>query len=634
MNSRGFVTLKTPVIKFFLQILLPTSIAFLCSFSLIAQETNAEFQSIDRVEFLASNAELPPLDTADWQILDLPLGSRLGSEDDSGRTLWMRFEIAEPTDARLHALYFYRHNLSIDVFFNNELIGGDTYREGRQTMSWNHPRIIPIQPANWSAVSNIVHVRFQTSYFGGTFAPVLFGPANELQIQYEERLFRQVTINQWMQYAGFLALALSLTLWGVRRSDRTYLLFAGMAACWIVLATHMVIYYNPIIYRYWLPLVHLSTDMWGFLFFHFLTRLTNLPAPKAASGLNYWLAGSLAWNLFAPIEYWWIGAYILHAIGNLFIFYVMARIVRKAFTQRDELAIAICLTICVQVSFFTHDFLLVLLASPEDWESAFYYSQFAFPLLMLVFAGALLQRFVSALSEAEKLNRELEDRVEASRQLIARSFEEKHELELKQAAARERIDIYRDLHDDVGSKLLSIVHAGKDDGTEKKTGELARTALESLRNAVSRANSPEQSLVQFLEELKEEAGLRLSGSGHEFRWSQLDSIPELQLSSTQVFNLNQIFRELVSNIIRHADASAVEIRLSSTIDGLNFRISDNGKGMNTEDHSRNGNGLGNIESRITELNGNVSWRSNNPSGLLVELSVPATLPESVAPNPV
>lgn len=600
---------------------------------LFAQEADADFQSISSVEFVESDANSPPPETANWQAMELPLGSRLGSEEDSGRTLWFRFELAAPKDDRLHALYFYRHNLSIDVFFNNELIGGDTYRESRHTMSWNHPRIIPIQPANWRSSSNIVHVRFQTSYFGGTFAPALFGPAEVLQIQYEERLFRQVTINQWMQYAGFIALALSLTLWGVRRNDRTYLLFAGMAACWIVLATHMVIYYNPITYRYWLPLVHISTDLWGFLFFHFLVRLTNLPAPKSAKAIRYWLASSLAWNVLAPIEYWWIGAYVSHAMGNLFIFYVMARIIRKAFTQRDGLAIAICATICVQVSFFTHDFLLVLLASPEDWESAFYFSQFAFPLLMLVFAGALLQRFISALSEAEKLNRELEDRVEASRQLIERSFEEKHELELKQAAARERIDIYRDLHDDVGSKLLSIVHAGSDTQNENKAGELARTALESLRNAVSRANSPEQSLTQFLEELKEEANLRLAGSGHAFNWNQFDPLPTMQLGSDQVFNLNQIFRELVSNIIRHAEANAVEIRISSSINGLNFRISDNGKGINELDHLPKGNGLGNIESRVAELEGHVSWRSNSPSGLTVELNIPMNQVEDVAANP-
>ncbi len=585
-----------------------------------------DYVTIENVELLISDAATPPPADANWSPVSLPLGSRLGDEAESNRVIWLRFDLPAAEHGQLSALYFYRYNLSIDVFINGQLVGGDTYRENRQTMSWNHPRLITIQPANLQGERNTVKVRFQTSYFGGTFAPVLFGDASELQLAYEQRLFRQVTINQWMQYAGILALALSLTLWAARRDDQTYLLFAGMAAAWIVLATHMVMYYNPLSYRYWLPLVHISADLWGLFFFHFLKRLTGLKVPQISRLMNVWIVSSLAWTALAPIDYWWLGAYGMHAVGQLLLFYLMACIVRKAFTDKDKLAIALCVTICIQISFFLHDLLLVLFASPQDWESALYYSQFAFPLLMLVFAGAMLQRFVSALAEAEKLNRELEDRVEASRRIIEQSYEEKHELEMKQAAARQRIDIYRDLHDDVGSKLLSIVHAGNHDREESRIGELARSALESLRNAVSRANSPEQSLKQFLLELKEEAELRLVGSGHEFYWTQAQSLPELQLSSAQVFNLNQIFRELVSNIIRHADARNVDIRVSGAIDKLNFRVSDDGQGMDQKQDESKGNGLGNIKSRVAEISGAVSWRSKPGKGVTVEISVPVTEP--------
>lgn len=596
----------------------------LAGLNLPAMAQAPDYLAIDAVEFFISDAASPPDADAGWSPVQLPLGSRVGNEEASNRVVWLRFDLPAPEANRSLALYFYRYNLSIDVFINGQLIGGDTYREGRQTMSWNHPRLIPIQPGTWQQGSNRVHVRFQTSFFGGTFAPILFGDVDYLQLAYEQRMFRQVTINQWMQYAGILALILSLALWAVRRNDRTYLLFAGMAATWIVLATHMVIYYNPISYRFWLPLVHVSADLWGLFFFHLLRQLIGLRAVVTTRIMNLWIVCSLAWTALAPIDYWWLGAYGIHGIGQLLIFYLMARTVGKAFTERDKLAIALCLTICVQISFFLHDFLLVLYASPEDWESALYYSQFAFPLLMLVFAGAMLQRFISALSEAEKLNRELEDRVAASRRIIEQSFEEKHELEMKQAAARERIDIYRDLHDDVGSKLLSIVHAGNNGKSESRIGELARSALESLRNAVSRANSPEQSLKEFLLELREEAELRLVGSGHEFSWSQVHALPELQLSSAQVFNLNRVFRELVSNIIRHADASSVDIRVSGAIDKLNFRLADDGKGMHRDQEHGKGNGLGNIESRITELNGSVSWRSKPGQGVTVEISIPTT----------
>jgi len=294
--------------------------------------------------------------------------------------------------------------------------------------------------------------------------------------------------------------------------------------------------------------------------------------------------------------------------------------------------LAICLTICAQIGFFTHDFLLVLLASPEDWEGAFYYSQFAFPLLMLVFAGALLHRFVSALAEAEQLNSELEERVEASKALIEKSLAEKHELELKQAAAKERLQIYRDLHDDVGSKLLSIVHAEKSDTSNSQFGDLARLALQSLRNAVSRANSPEQSIDNFFAEVAEEAQLRLQGSGHQVEWNQSGQLPDFILSSNQVFSINQITREAINNIIRHAQATSVSFGISIDSKFLEFTISDNGKGIDST--TAHGNGLNNIKSRIAELGGSVSWKNTTGGGSTIAFQIPleAHAQQNVSPE--
>jgi signal transduction histidine kinase len=79
---------------------------------------------------------------------------------------------------------------------------------------------------------------------------------------------------------------------------------------------------------------------------------------------------------------------------------------------------------------------------------------------------------------------------------------------MKQAAEQERVKIYRDLHDDVGSRLLSIIHAD----TDNKLGSMARTALESLRRAVSKANTRDQALSELLAGIREETELRLTST--------------------------------------------------------------------------------------------------------------------------
>lgn len=47
----------------------------------------------------------------------------------------------------------------------------------------------------------------------------------------------------------------------------------------------------------------------------------------------------------------------------------------------------------------------------------------------------------------------LANKVETRRLIIERGFEERRTLEMKQETEQERIKIYRDLHDDMGSRL-------------------------------------------------------------------------------------------------------------------------------------------------------------------------------------
>ena len=580
-----------------------------------AAQADQSILVIDQVMASESTAAVPPGDSAAWHPMALPFASRLGEEEFRDRVLWIKFELQRPEVNALHSLYFYRYNLSIDVYLNGDLIGGDSYRENRVTMAWNHPRLVDIQNANWRPGSNEVTIRFAASRFGGTFAPILFAEKSILQPLYDARLFSQVRINEWLQASGIIVTMLALSLWVIRRRDSIYLLFAGMTCCWLVLITHMVTYYNVIEYGIWLPIVHAAMDLFGLLLFAFLSRFANIPSPKTEKLMVVWTACALGWHVFGPITYWWIGAYFIHAISNLFIVYLLVRTIYQAVVNQDRMAVLISLVVVAQISFFTHDLLLIITGSEEDWETGAYWSQFALPLAILVFAIGLLHRFASALNLAEELNRNLETKVEASRQIIAAAYQEQRELEISKAAEQERLKIYRDLHDDVGSKLLSIVHAGRD----HKLGELARTALVSLRDAVSRANSPEQPLSVFIQKLREESCLRLEGTGNTVTWIQSGNLPDIVLPSETVYHLNQIMREIVSNIIRHAQATAVTIAVHCTSQDWTLQVTDNGKGIDT--CPKQGNGLDHMRQRAQEIQCQIEWHNVKDKGLRTQLTL-------------
>ncbi len=581
-------------------------------------EPNDDIRLIRQVQSIAASTAEPPGIDANWQMLELPSVSRLGDSAESNRSLWLRFELDKPQDNELHSLYFFRYNLSMDVYFNGSRIGGDSYREGRQTVAWNHPLLVDIQHANWRDDENIVLLRFQGSYFGGTLSEILTGPKSALQPLYEDRMFRQIHLNQWLQASGFIVAVLVMAIWFMRRQDPVYLLFTLMACAWLVLQTHMVIYHNLIEYRYWLPLVHIAIDLFLLFLFLFLTRFAEVPSPRLEKVLLAWTSLAIAWHVFAPLSVWWVGAYAVHAIGNLFLVYLFVRIGLKALRERHVMSIVIALTVLVQLILGIHDIYLIWQGDLENWESANYLTQFAFPLLILVFTIGLLNRFVAALNLAEELNEDLERKVEASRRMIQASFQEQRELELSRAAEQERVRIYRDLHDDVGSKLLSIVHAGRD----HKLGELARTALKSLRDAVSRANSPQQSCEDFVAALREESSLRLEGTGHRIQWQLPDAYPGKMLSSELVYNLNQIVREVISNIIRHARAETVHFNIALTDNSLTLGIRDDGIGLGND--RATGNGLRHIRERADSIHARVNWQTLPAGGtdFRLELELP------------
>jgi signal transduction histidine kinase len=431
----------------------------------------------------------------------------------------------------------------------------------------------------------------------------------------EERLFRQVTINLWALIFGMLVTLLSFVLWLVRRQDRVNILFAGMSACWLVVGAHMVMYYNPFPYALWLPLVHVAIDCWIFLFYLFLDRVLELNSRRSYQLICIWLLCALIWHVLMIIEVWWFGAYIMHLLGSLMLLHVICRVFARAWQEKQGLAIIISCVVLLQFILFITDFVHLMLWRGKDWESAFHMSQLAFPLMQIVFLGLLLKRFLDALEVAENLNRDLEARVQASRQLIERSFAEQRQRELDQAAEQEREKIYRDLHDDLGSKLLSIVHAGR----ETRLGSLASSALESLRDSVSRANYPDQPLSGFLADLREETELRLEGSGHRVIWRQPFLLPDLILPASVSYNLNRIFKELVSNIIRHARADRVTVDIQKKGDSWTFSIADNGIGF--DDSAALGNGVGNIRKRAGEINAVLDWNAASGQGLTVRVSL-------------
>ena len=114
--------------------------------------------------------------------------------------------------------------------------------------------------------------------------------------------------------------------------------------------------------------------------------------------------------------------------------------------------------------------------------------------------------------------------------------------------------------------------------------------------------------------------LRLHSLGITLGWWQPDHGLEWELSADQHHHLSRIFRELVSNIIRHAAATEAGFDLMSVADGWRFRLTDNGKGMCTGEPG--GSGGRSLKVRAMELGATINWLTSESGGVEVLLCLP------------
>lgn len=150
------------------------------------------------------------------------------------------------------------------------------------------------------------------------------------------------------------------------------------------------------------------------------------------------------------------------------------------------------------------------------------------------------------------------------------------------------------LIDDAYKKVRSIAHA-KNAGVIANQGLLAAVSL--MAEKISSANKLEIQVVH----------------------SGLDA----PLDNSLEISLFRIIQELVTNVIKHAEASYVTIGLNEHQDGINIMIEDDGKGMKVSQIDlKKGMGLHSIQTRIEHLKGDFTIDSTPTKGTTIIINVP------------
>ena len=201
---------------------------------------------------------------------------------------------------------------------------------------------------------------------------------------------------------------------------------------------------------------------------------------------------------------------------------------------------------------------------------------------------------------------------------------------LQKKILNQKNEISKDLHDDIGSELSSILinanllkNYNPDDKQKILIDKISNTSSEisqRLNAFIWSLNADNNNVRNFTEYVKQYAYKFFEGTEITLLFSDdIENVSSRILNGNSRKNLFFSIKEALNNTVKHAEASKVIISISS-IDKkeLLITIKDNGKGL--QEDNKFGNGLINIKKRISHLKGNVKMHSGN--GLKISIEIP------------
>lgn len=474
-------------------------------------------------------------------------------------------------------------NMAGAVYLNGALLSRDASLVEPLTRAWNTPRYLLLSAPLLRPGTNTLLVRVSglAAYQPG-LGPVELGNPAQIYPRYEAaRLIRRDLQILSLAVSATLG-AFFLTLWLMRREERAFGWFALMSFAWIAYAS------NQIATTVW-PFT--STDAWeeadsiAFIvyctsFSVFVLRFCERHFKRIELAL--WLLTALG----AIVMLCTPRASIAYMRGLLAILpallFMCSCVLFLYFAWRSRRTDMRVMSLCIVVFIVAgvHDLLTFLLVLKDN----VYYTALTSQLQMVGMAVVLCWRFVTSLRRIERFNDELTITVAAAKEELAATLSYQHKLEVSNARLGERLSLAQDLHDGLGGTLVGSIatleHMPNGIPPDRFLAILKelRDDLRIIVDAASSHRLGEDSLAEVLAPVRQRLMRALEIQGVACRWDAA-GIERSVLPSALSLDVLRIVQEGVTNVIKHARASRVDVTLHDDGEALHLVIADNGIGF-------------------------------------------------------
>jgi two-component system, NarL family, sensor histidine kinase UhpB len=507
----------------------------------------------------------------------------------------------------LLALYIERVCSNLEVQLNGQLVHSGGRMGSSVTNNCAHPQLVALPSALIGSGQNQLDIlvvghplaEVASRQRSGALSTLIIGPQSELATRHARRMALQVTAPQAVSATLLLMGSFMFVLGFINRSESHLAYFGAMSVGWAIVDA-----------RSWLRT--LPFIAWAAV--QFLLRYAGvrdrrvdvlMPLQCGLITLSLLIAGpqrlhavAVAWYALLALEVAAAAAWHLHR----------TRLTRSVWPMA---VLMVAVTGAAAVEF------------AAQWTGvrplAVNIAQLVLPVAFVLVGLRLVQQHGRALVQSQQDRRQLEQRVREATAEIERNFHQLSELRVEQVTERERKRIAADLHDDLGAKLLTIVHTSD----SERISTLAREALEEMRLSVRGLTGKAVRLSDALGDWRAEVVSRLSQAGIEGEWEAPEDLPQ-RLSARAYVQTTRILREATSNIIKHSGATHCSVRAAIADGDFQLVVQDDGDGISPDVDARldRGHGLASMKHRAKQLQGQCLVESGPGYGTVIRLTVP------------
>jgi signal transduction histidine kinase len=503
-------------------------------------------------------------------------------------------------------------------------------------MTWNKPLAVRLDPSRVRAGQRLdirIGVIGRNEY-GASLAPIMVGPASGIAPSLARRTMLQITMPQASSMVLILMGSFFFAFWLARPAEHTHLLLALASVAWCVCNLQYTLHRpdDTMLADWYGSLVNIAISWVMWLVYLFALRIDATQRVR-------WLERALPWFVLfmtlVALPLWPHGedtGVVYQLVNAIVAIGVTLVIWRQAWRKgerkggRTELRV-ISVALMLSMVAGSHDVaLLAQLISPE--------SIYLLPYGTLLLFGSLLyavqRRYVAAIAETEHFSAALAERLTERETELRQQHTRLLCVEREQALLLERQRLMRDMHDGIGSALMSslvLVEQGR--LPSKDVAAMLRECVDDLRLVIDSLEPIGHDLITLLATLRYRLGKRLEHAGLALEWGVQD-LPTLPwLDPSHALQVLRILQETLTNILKHAQARKVSIHTAvlskpGMPDQVCVRIEDDGQGFDI-DTATPGRGLRHLRQRAHQLHGALDIRSQAGQGTRVTLLLPVAL---------